>query len=255
MTPDEEICSRGRMECTMSLAKAVQEAGGAVSAHLLDMTVAEFIREVAGQNNIQFIFVGPEIKMNPCVMKTMADLLAKYGDPGASTLDIGSFDLSAAGTPGFTAGGCVRRLFTGEYTGLDIVPGPNVDLVVKDPHKWTEIPDNTFEQVVSVCCLEHCLEPWTVVREGYRVLKPGGITIYIVPWSWRIHRFPTDCFRLLPDGLAHLLGAWVGGDVVAVDVCCKEAAGELVYGVGRKPFTTEWIVAASFLDFDYEGCK
>jgi len=60
MTPDEEICSRGRMECTMSLAKAVQEAGGAVSAHLLDMTVAEFIREVAGQNNIQFVFVGPK---------------------------------------------------------------------------------------------------------------------------------------------------------------------------------------------------
>lgn len=43
-------------ECTLSLSRAIQEAGGAISEGLLDMTLGEFITRVAGQNSITFTF-------------------------------------------------------------------------------------------------------------------------------------------------------------------------------------------------------
>jgi len=168
-------------------------------------------------------------------MNTMRRLLAKYGNPAAKTLDVGSYDLATAENWGFS--GCLRELFTGEYVGLDIQPGPNVDLVVKDPEVWREVPDNSFDQVVSVCCLEHCRAPWQVINECYRVLKPDGLTIHIAPWRWREHRYPEDCWRILPDGMRYLLGEWAGFEVLEVARACREETGELVYGVGRKPET------------------
>lgn len=47
-------------DCTMSLAIAVQQAGGGLSDRILNMSVREFISTVAGQNNIRFTFVPPQ---------------------------------------------------------------------------------------------------------------------------------------------------------------------------------------------------
>lgn len=41
--------------CTASLTIAIQEAGGRISTEMLDMTVREFIANVAAQNGIRFI--------------------------------------------------------------------------------------------------------------------------------------------------------------------------------------------------------
>ena len=48
------------MDCTLSLSEAVQQAGGAISDRLLDMSVREFIATVAGQNHIRFVYARPE---------------------------------------------------------------------------------------------------------------------------------------------------------------------------------------------------
>ena len=42
------------MKTTTMLMKAIQESGGTVGDNILDMTVAEFIAEVAAPNNIEF---------------------------------------------------------------------------------------------------------------------------------------------------------------------------------------------------------
>jgi SAM-dependent methyltransferase len=42
-------------------------------------------------------------------------------------------------------------------------------------------PDDTFSAVLLVAVLEHTREPWRVLAEARRVLKPGGAVIMVVP--------------------------------------------------------------------------
>lgn len=49
----------GIMECTWSLASAVQEAGGRLRPDMMDMSLREFISTVAGQNYIRFVYTPP----------------------------------------------------------------------------------------------------------------------------------------------------------------------------------------------------
>lgn len=48
-------------------------------------------------------------------------------------------------------------------------------------------PDNTLDVVFHQGLLEHFREPWGILRENYRVLKPGGIAIIDVPQRWHIY--------------------------------------------------------------------
>ncbi len=42
-------------KCVMSLAACVQSVGGSLSSELLNMTVIQFIEEIAAPNNITFV--------------------------------------------------------------------------------------------------------------------------------------------------------------------------------------------------------
>jgi ubiquinone/menaquinone biosynthesis C-methylase UbiE len=42
-------------------------------------------------------------------------------------------------------------------------------------------PDNMFDAVTSIAVLEHVFDPYYVVSEVYRILKPSGIFIAEVP--------------------------------------------------------------------------
>ena len=103
------------------------------------------------------------------------------------------------------------------YTGLDVTDGPNVDVVVKDPYKWPEVPSNSFDAVISGQCLEHVEYPWETMREIARVVKPGGQVFIIVPHKWPLHYFPIDCWRFNPDGM-DALGKWAGLDFEGADI-------------------------------------
>ena len=53
----------GAFECTLSLCKAMEDAGGSISRADFDkMSLMDFITNVAAQNNIRFVFVKPNIK-------------------------------------------------------------------------------------------------------------------------------------------------------------------------------------------------
>ena len=120
-------------------------------------------------------------------------------------LDIGSYDSSG---DSFN----YRSIFnedTYEYVGMDLKEGPNVDLVVSDVYLWDEIPDESFDLVISGQAFEHMEFFWKAIVEITRVLKNGGYCCIIAPSSGPVHKNPVDCFRFTSDGMA-AIGEYAG---------------------------------------------
>ena len=82
-----------------------------------------------------------------------------------------------------------------DYTGLDSIG----DL--------RELPfaDNSFDAALCVQTLEHVNDPFKVIGEIGRVLKPGGRFYLSAPMAWHQHQKPHDYFRYTSFGFQHLL--------------------------------------------------
>jgi SAM-dependent methyltransferase len=131
------------------------------------------------------------------MMQFVQNYLSEFTNNELSILDIGSQDVN----------GSYRHLFSNpkwKYTGLDIVAGKNVDIVVRDICRWKEIKSRSFDVVISGQALEHVEFFWIMMLEISRVLKNDGLLCLIVPSSGPEHRYPQDCWRFFPDGLRTL---------------------------------------------------
>jgi SAM-dependent methyltransferase len=112
-------------------------------------------------------------------------------------LDLGSQDINGSYHPIFA-------LPPWRYVGIDVAPGPNVDLVLSDPYDWHEIEPESADVILAGQTFEHTEFFWETMRQIARTLKPDGICCIIVPSSGPEHRFPVDCWRMYPDGLRAL---------------------------------------------------
>jgi len=104
-----------------------------------------------------------------------------------------------------------------DYVGLDVAPGPNVDVVLADPHRWSEVETASADVVISGQMLEHDTYFWVTMAEIGRVLRPGGWCCVIAPSRGPAHYFPRDCWRFYPDAGAALL-TFAGLEPVEVHV-------------------------------------
>ena len=131
-----------------------------------------------------------------CLIKQYEPFFIKK-DKKVNVLDIGSYDMN----------GTYREIFDESrysYTGLDMAAGSNVDIVPGDIYHWEEIPDETFDLVISGQAFEHIEYPWLTIREIARVLSPSGFCVIIAPNAGIEHKTPKDCYRYFSDGLAAL---------------------------------------------------
>lgn len=62
----------------------------------------------------------------------------------------------------------------------------------------------SFDSALCSAVLEHLEEPEQAVRECHRVLKPGGVAVYSMPFIWHLHEEPRDFYRYTKYGLLHL---------------------------------------------------
>jgi SAM-dependent methyltransferase len=134
------------------------------------------------------------------------DYLEARSNEPLTIIDLGSHDIN----------GCYRSLFARppwRYIGVDLAPGPNVDLVLRDPYHWREIKTESADVIVAGQTFEHTEFFWETMLEISRALKAGGLCCVVVPSSGPEHRFPVDCWRMLPDGL-DAMARYGGLDVI-----------------------------------------
>ena len=122
------------------------------------------------------------------------------------------------------------------YQGLDLKPGPNVDIVVENAYDWSEIEENTYDVVISGQALEHIEFFWLTMEQISKVLKPGGLCCIIVPSKGPVHRNPHDCYRFNEDGVRSL-AKYVKFDILESGTTAKEVAKPWYdsYVIARKP--------------------
>lgn len=135
--------------------------------------------------------------MHPESYALMAQMLRRVSWPAATVLDVGAYDVN----------GTFRPLVEGRgwtYTGLDVAAGPNVDVVSEDPYHFP-FEDNAFDVVISGSTMEHVQAIWLWVPELVRVLRPGGYLALHTHHTFPEHRYPLDCWRVMPDGMRYLL--------------------------------------------------
>lgn len=98
-----------------------------------------------------------------------------------------------------------RKSKVENYTGLDIENALVYDETIKPDHTWDGITmpfeDESFDCAFGTEVLEHCPYPETVLKETHRVLKPGGVFFFTVPFLWNLHEVPHDEYRYTPFSL------------------------------------------------------
>lgn len=90
------------------------------------------------------------------------------------------------------------------YLGLDVQPGPGVDLVVAPDEAWP-LEDGRFDSVICTQVLEHAEHPEHTLSELRRVTRPGGRLVLTVPFIYHEHGSPHDYRRLSRHGVRALL--------------------------------------------------
>lgn len=161
--------------------------------------------------------------MHASSLQEMRAFFNEYVSVGdVRVLDVGSRSVS---------GGSYRRLLRANdvYVGVDIVAGPNVDVVLSKSEGWSNELDHNFDVVISGQVMEHVFDLKQFVLDVAACIKQGGMCCLIAPWKFGMHMQP-DCWRILPAGMHWLLESVAQLEVVKVYYNKHDTIG-----IARKP--------------------
>ena len=83
---------------------------------------------------------------------------------------------------------------------IDIDAATKPDIVA-DAHDLHMIPTDSADGVFTSSVLEHVRDPWQVVCEIERILKPGGLAFIGLPFIFPFHADPDDFWRTSYKGI------------------------------------------------------
>lgn len=103
-------------------------------------------------------------------------------------VDFGSYDVN----------GTLKPIFVDfNYTGIDMSPGPNVDIVCTNDK--TPFEDNSVDIILSSSNFEHDDFFWLTFLEMCRILKKDGYIYICAPSAGKYHGYPGDNWRFYAD--------------------------------------------------------
>lgn len=142
-----------------------------------------------------------------------------------------------------------------EYVGVDLQPGPGVDLVLDLTAGFAEVDARLgarrFGTVFCLSVLEHCRQPFAMAENLTRLLAPGGAVCLSVPFAWKFHAYPGDYWRFTHEGVKLLFPSlrfdaeecvWATsrpGDLRPLD----KALGKISFGSGGVRGRPRWLRA------------
>ena len=155
-------------------------------------------------------FMDENVPMSKTVAHTKwVDYLAEMGNnPGLRILEIGSREVTSKTN--------IRERFSNaNYTGFDIYPGDNVD-VVGDAHKLSSYfqDQEKFDLIFSSACFEHFAMPWLVAVEISKLLKIGGHVFVETHFSYSSHERPWHFFQFSDMALKSLFSNALGFECI-----------------------------------------
>lgn len=108
-------------------------------------------------------------------------------------LEVGSLNVN--GSP--------RSVFQADsdsYCGVDVMAGSDVDVVCDGERLLERFPDDKFDTIICMECLEHTIRPWIIIDNMKKLLKPRGhLWISTPTFGFPLHRYPLDCHRFGED--------------------------------------------------------
>ena len=147
----------------------------------------------------------------------------------ARVLEVGSLDIN----------GSVRDLFEDcKYTGVDLQPGPGVDLAC--PGHLLELATSSFDTVISAECFEHNPFWRETLSNMLRMLRPGGlVTISCATTGRKEH----GTSRTNPDASPFTVQErW--------DYYKNLTARQLVAGVNMAGWLADWHAWVNYVSYD-----
>ena len=157
--------------------------------------------------------------MTPHIIQWLAQQAPKLK---GRVLEVGSYNVN--GSPR-----CVIQ--AQEYIGVDMAPGPGVDIVCNAHDLVERFGRESFDAVICCEMIEHDSDPFRSVEAMRAVLKPGGTLVITSPANgFPEHRFPKDYFRFMPDYYRDVLFAGMEN----VEICAVGGKEKCTCVIGTK---------------------
>lgn len=149
--------------------------------HLVDA-----VRELNGSI---FSGVNNRSRSHPAFKEELAKSWSRFADGRAVHLELGTW----SAWPDDVVDRRVAEDKLGDFVRLDFSADYPVDVVASA----TSLPfaDETIDRISSNSLFEHVAYPHEILRECFRVLRPGGMVITTVPFHFVHHSCPGDYLR------------------------------------------------------------
>ena len=217
---------RGRLPARKSRCGPTRGGGGDARAHLTDhgeregrrLFTREFIEGRQDRDRRKHARFAPSLDPAAGAAGTFRSLAGGDTFPlayGTGHHDISAYD-SESGNPGlgefiqalatnpdknFLDIGCgFRPILYENCLYLDVYPSLTADIIM-EPACTYPIASASMDGISCLAVLEHVEQPWVVVREIHRILKPGGIAYIDWPFLQPVHGYPSHFYNATRAGL------------------------------------------------------